>query len=195
MAVELLGKVTALWDVSPRLAVEATARFKPRPSAEASARVAAELLGKATALWEESPRVAVEATARFNARCSAEASARLAAELLGKLTALWEVSPRVAVEDAARFFSLARNAAGGELTAFEIMPRFGIEFQNEPLDLETVFGRSGPRLLDIGFGARGNEAAVSELHGQTKVICKPSGGIDETALNLNATDLKLKHRG
>ena len=31
------------------------------------------------------------------------------------------------VEDAARFFSLARNAAGGELTAFEIMPRFGIE--------------------------------------------------------------------
>ena len=31
------------------------------------------------------------------------------------------------VEDAARFFSLARHAAGGELTAFEIMPRFGIE--------------------------------------------------------------------
>ena len=35
----------------------------------------------------------------------------------------------------------------------ELMPRFGIDFQDRQLDLETVFGRSGPRLLDIGFGA------------------------------------------
>jgi FAD/FMN-containing dehydrogenase len=31
------------------------------------------------------------------------------------------------LEDAARFFGLARQACGGELTAFEIVPRFGIE--------------------------------------------------------------------
>jgi len=31
------------------------------------------------------------------------------------------------VEDAARFFGLARQTCGGELTAFEIIPRFGIE--------------------------------------------------------------------
>jgi FAD/FMN-containing dehydrogenase len=31
------------------------------------------------------------------------------------------------LEDAARFFGLARQACGGELTAFEIIPRFGIE--------------------------------------------------------------------
>ena len=34
---------------------------------------------------------------------------------------------------------------------------------------------------------------MSKLHGQIKVIYKPSGGIDEIFLNLNATDLKLKH--
>ena len=34
----------------------------------------------------------------------------------------------------------------------DLMPRFGIDFQEALLDLETVFGRSGPRLLDIGFG-------------------------------------------
>ena len=41
----------------------------------------------------------------------------------------------------------------------ELMPRFGIDFQEQKLDLETVFGRSGPRLLDIGFGA--GEALLS----------------------------------
>ena len=43
--------------------------------------------------------------------------------------------------------TIAQNKALASL-----MPRFGIEFQEEPLDLETVFGRSRPRLLDIGFG-------------------------------------------
>jgi tRNA (guanine-N7-)-methyltransferase len=32
------------------------------------------------------------------------------------------------------------------------MPHFGIDFQEALLDLESVFGRCGPRLLDIGFG-------------------------------------------
>ncbi len=41
----------------------------------------------------------------------------------------------------------------------ELMPRFGIEFQDRQLNLDTVFGRSGPRLLDIGFGA--GEALLS----------------------------------
>ncbi|TDJ27410.1 MAG: tRNA (guanosine(46)-N7)-methyltransferase TrmB [Gammaproteobacteria bacterium] len=41
----------------------------------------------------------------------------------------------------------------------ELMPRFGIEFQDWQLDLDAVFGRSGPRLLDIGFGS--GEALLS----------------------------------
>jgi len=46
-----------------------------------------------------------------------------------------------------------RITAAQRKALIELMPRFGIEFQNRPLDLESVFGRSGPRLLDIGFGA------------------------------------------
>ncbi len=63
---------------------------------------------------------------------------------------------------------------------------------DEPEKLGIVVGMG---FFGIGFGARGNEAAVNELHGQTKLICKPSGGIDKISLNLNATDLKPKHRG
>ena len=67
-----------------------------------------------------------------------------------------------------------------------------IRIGDEP---EILGAAGGIVFLDIIFGARGDEAAVNKLHGQTKVIGKPSGGIDETYLNLNATDLKLKHRG
>jgi tRNA (guanine-N7-)-methyltransferase len=31
-------------------------------------------------------------------------------------------------------------------------PKFGIEFSPEPLDLDAVFGRSAPRVCEIGFG-------------------------------------------
>ncbi len=49
----------------------------------------------------------------------------------------------------------------------ELMPRFGIDFQDLQLDLETVFGRSGPRLLDIGFGA--GEALLSSAANNPRV--------------------------
>ena len=32
------------------------------------------------------------------------------------------------------------------------MPRWGIPYREEPLDLDAVFGRAAPRVLDIGFG-------------------------------------------
>src|SRR5262245_15636791 len=34
----------------------------------------------------------------------------------------------------------------------ELWPRFGIEFRPELLDLDRVFGRHAPRVLEIGFG-------------------------------------------
>jgi tRNA (guanine-N7-)-methyltransferase len=34
----------------------------------------------------------------------------------------------------------------------KLFPTWGIGFTNEPLDLELVFGRAAPRVLDIGFG-------------------------------------------
>jgi len=41
----------------------------------------------------------------------------------------------------------------------ELMPYFGVDFAERRLDLEQVFGRSGSRILDIGFGA--GEALLS----------------------------------
>ena len=34
----------------------------------------------------------------------------------------------------------------------QLWPRFGIDFEPEPLDLDRVFGRRAPRCLEIGFG-------------------------------------------
>ena len=34
----------------------------------------------------------------------------------------------------------------------ELWPRYGLDFSRELLDLDTVFGRDAPRILEIGFG-------------------------------------------
>jgi tRNA (guanine-N7-)-methyltransferase len=34
----------------------------------------------------------------------------------------------------------------------ELLPRFGIPFEAKPLDLDAVFGRRAPRILEVGFG-------------------------------------------
>jgi tRNA (guanine-N7-)-methyltransferase len=34
----------------------------------------------------------------------------------------------------------------------ELSPRFGIDDEGDPLDLEALFGRNAPRTLEIGFG-------------------------------------------
>lgn len=34
----------------------------------------------------------------------------------------------------------------------QLLPRYGLPYQTTPLDLESAFGRSRPRVLDIGFG-------------------------------------------
>ena len=34
----------------------------------------------------------------------------------------------------------------------ELLPRYGVDFGNAPLDFDTLFGRHAPRVLEIGFG-------------------------------------------
>ena len=45
-----------------------------------------------------------------------------------------------------------RMTAGQERAWRDLWPRFGIEFDGGPLDLDRHFGRKAPRLLEIGFG-------------------------------------------
>jgi len=46
----------------------------------------------------------------------------------------------------------------------DLLPRFGVPFQNAPLDLDRLFGRSAPKLLEIGFGMGETTAAIAQAH-------------------------------
>ncbi len=46
-----------------------------------------------------------------------------------------------------------------------LWPKYGIEFQGAPLDLTAVFGRTAPRVAEIGFGNGENLMALAAAHG------------------------------
>jgi tRNA (guanine-N7-)-methyltransferase len=43
-------------------------------------------------------------------------------------------------------------------------PRYGIDFELQPLELDTIFGRHAPRVLEIGFGNGENLASLAAAH-------------------------------
>jgi tRNA (guanine-N7-)-methyltransferase len=45
-----------------------------------------------------------------------------------------------------------------------LLPRFGLPYSREPLDLERVFGRAAPRILEIGFGMGETTARIAAQH-------------------------------
>jgi len=46
----------------------------------------------------------------------------------------------------------------------ELFPRYGIPFQSTPVDLERLFGRRAPTILEIGFGMGETTAAIAQTH-------------------------------
>ncbi|GMV75855.1 MAG: tRNA (guanine-N(7)-)-methyltransferase [Rubrivivax sp.] len=54
-----------------------------------------------------------------------------------------------------------RMGSGQERALAELGPRFVLPFQPRPLDFAAVFGRSAPRVLEIGFGMGGATAAIA----------------------------------
>jgi tRNA (guanine-N7-)-methyltransferase len=44
------------------------------------------------------------------------------------------------------------------------MPRYGVPYATEPLDLDRVFGRAAPRVLEIGFGMGDTTAEIAAAH-------------------------------
>jgi tRNA (guanine-N7-)-methyltransferase len=46
----------------------------------------------------------------------------------------------------------------------DMMPKVGIEYRPEPLDLAAVFGRAAPKVLEIGFGMGETTAAIATAH-------------------------------
>ncbi|HEY0943419.1 MAG TPA: tRNA (guanosine(46)-N7)-methyltransferase TrmB [Steroidobacter sp.] len=46
----------------------------------------------------------------------------------------------------------------------ELWPRYGVELDAQPLDLDQIFGRRAPRMLEIGFGAGEALLAFAQAH-------------------------------
>jgi len=45
-----------------------------------------------------------------------------------------------------------------------LLPRFGIDYAAQPLNLEQAFGRRAPKILEIGFGMGDSTAAIAIAH-------------------------------
>ncbi len=52
----------------------------------------------------------------------------------------------------------------------ELLPRFGIPFSRSLLDLDGVFGRAAPRILEIGFGMGETTADIASRHPGTNFL-------------------------
>jgi tRNA (guanine-N7-)-methyltransferase len=45
-----------------------------------------------------------------------------------------------------------------------LLPRFGIPYAAQPLDLDSAFGRTAPKILEIGFGMGDSTATIAQTH-------------------------------
>ena len=52
----------------------------------------------------------------------------------------------------------------------ELLPRFGVPFSSSFLDLDRVFGRTAPRILEIGFGMGETTADIASQHTDTDYL-------------------------
>jgi tRNA (guanine-N7-)-methyltransferase len=50
-------------------------------------------------------------------------------------------------------------------------PRFGIAYTAHPLDLTEAFGRSAPKILEIGFGMGDSTATIAAAHPENDYLC------------------------
>ena len=52
-----------------------------------------------------------------------------------------------------------------------LLPRFGIPYAVQPLDLTQAFGRTAPKILEIGFGMGDSTATIALAHPETDYLC------------------------
>ena len=51
-----------------------------------------------------------------------------------------------------------------------LLPRFGIAYTEQTLDLEQAFGRSAPKILEIGFGMGDSTATIALAHPENNYL-------------------------
>jgi tRNA (guanine-N7-)-methyltransferase len=85
-----------------------------------------------------------------------------------------------------------RATAGQQRALAELWPKYGVEFSAATLDLDALFGRSAPRMLEIGFGA--GEALLEYAAAHPEVDCigievhRP--GVGHLLLGVEAANLR-----
>lgn len=57
-----------------------------------------------------------------------------------------------------------RQSEAQERHYHEQMPKIGVQYCQEALDLNTLFGRSAPKILEIGFGMGDTTATIAAAH-------------------------------
>lgn len=57
-----------------------------------------------------------------------------------------------------------RATAAQQRALNDLWPLYGVEFSNQPLDLQQLFGRTAPRMLEIGFGAGEALSTFAQAH-------------------------------
>jgi tRNA (guanine-N7-)-methyltransferase len=57
-----------------------------------------------------------------------------------------------------------RITVGQERALAKLWPRFGVEFAAQPLNLDVLFGRAAPRVLEVGFGNGEHLSALARAH-------------------------------
>ncbi|MEP7328978.1 MAG: tRNA (guanosine(46)-N7)-methyltransferase TrmB, partial [Betaproteobacteria bacterium] len=81
--------------------------------------------------------------------------------------------------------------SAAQTRAFEqLLPRFGVPYQAAPLNFSTVFGRTAPVILEIGFGMGETTAAIAQAHPQHDFI-----GIEVHAPGVGALLKKIDEAG
>jgi tRNA (guanine-N7-)-methyltransferase len=84
-----------------------------------------------------------------------------------------------------------RSTAGQDRALDELWPRFGISISGEPVDLNVIFGRSVPKMIEIGFGNGEALLAFAQLHPEIDCIGvevhRP--GVGHLLLGVEATNL------
>jgi tRNA (guanine-N7-)-methyltransferase len=69
-----------------------------------------------------------------------------------------------------------RFSPGQQRAHAELMPRFGLPYAPRPLDLDAVFGRRAPRVVEVGFG----------MGETTARIARENPGIDYLGIEVHA---------
>jgi len=55
-------------------------------------------------------------------------------------------------------------------TRERLLPMWGLTFRKEPIDLQEVFGRTGPIVLEIGFGMGETTASIARQHPEWNIL-------------------------